>query len=124
MAYGDRFPHTAQVIEHRETGERIEGEKEVQDVAGAQFPCFLLLPTGGKEQPVPRGRRTITTPTLLLPPDIELSSAADIDVVAPELPPPYGGPTPVRWQVVGEATPFVRPGQMVGSMVTLKRVND
>lgn len=129
MAYGDQFPHTATPRRPTQSGTRVQGEREVKDVPGTPFACFLILPTGGREQPAPRGRRTVTTPTLLLPElddagaPVAITAELLIDVSAPEYAPQLGAET-VRWQVDGDATPFAKPGELVGSMVTLKRVRD
>jgi hypothetical protein len=130
VGYGDNFPHTASVIDFRETGARVQGEKEVKPFPGTPFACFLILPQGGAEQQLPRGRRTVTRPTLLVALEddagapVVISSAAKIDVTAPELAQFLDGLETVRWEVDGDPTPFARPGDPVGSMVNLKRVRD
>lgn len=104
----------------------IEGEPDVDEVPGTPFDCCLFLPQG-TEQAAPRGRRTITRPTLLLAAEddegLPVLAAAELllDIVAEEL----TGPTPVRWQVDGDPQPFGKPGtSIIGSQVALKRVRD
>lgn len=126
MALGDVLVHSAYVLRPVQSGARIEGEHDVEDEEGTPFDCFLILPRGGQESNAPRGRRTITRPTLLYEPEdqlngvVELDSTSKLMVTAEEL----TGPDPVEWQVDGDPTPFARPGELIGFEVNLKRVSD
>lgn len=119
-------PHTATPILYIVEGDRIEGERDVTPVPGTPFGCFLQLPGGEEDSGTPRGRRQIKRPTLLfratdLAGDvIDLSSADELDIVAPLL----TGPAAVRWQVVGTPEYLAAPRRLVGFQARLKRVED
>jgi hypothetical protein len=121
--------HTAVPLVPNEAGEWIEGEKEVKPVEGAPFPVLLQLPTGGAEENVPRGRRTIQQPQIIYEPfdalgaEVNLSPADELLVTAPELAGSLGAAT-TKWQVDGDPTPLAKPGFLVGFLARLKRVKD
>lgn len=124
---GIPVPHTAIPVYSIQSGERIEGEHDVEEVKGTPFGCFLMLPGGGEEDSAsPRGRRQIKRPTLLmratdsLGERINLSPADELLIEAPNV----TGPDPVRWQVVGTPEPFTPPRRLIGFQARLKRVED
>lgn len=130
MPYEDVLVHTATPLLWVTGPNWIEGEPDENRVPGTPFACCLFLPLPGQAQPR-RGRRVVSVPTLLLathdladsPVDVRASD--ELDITAPELPPPWGGPDPVRWQVEGDPQPFGPPGEdLVGMQVALKRVED
>lgn len=126
MPIGRVTVHTAVPVVATEAGEWIEGEKEVVDTSGTPFNVLLQLPTGGSEEVVPRGRRTIKQPQIIYEPfdvtggELTLSAEDELEVTAPEL----TGPDPVKWQVDGDPTPLAKPGFLIGFLARLKRVED
>lgn len=126
---GHALVHTAVPIISSEDGEWIEGERDVEPIDGAEFAVLLQLPTGGPEETVPRGRRTIQQPQILYEPfdveggEVELTAADEIKVTAEELKGALGDTVTV-WQVDGDPTPLSKPGFMVGYLARLKRVRD
>lgn len=128
MPFADIMVHVGVVLEVQSSGGYAQGEPaEVEPVPKQTIDCFLQLPRGADEdEEAPRGRRKITRPTLMYEPfdilggDFTLKAEDLIDITAPEL----TGPDPVRWQVVGDAEPFARPGDLIGSRSYLRRVED
>lgn len=107
--------------------EWVEGEPaETAPVEGTAFDCFLIVPSGGEEENVPRGRRKIRRPVILYEPfdvtgaDLALHAEDRVEITAPEL----TGSEPVLWQIEGEPTPMAKPGYLVGYEASLKRVED
>lgn len=129
MAMGHVLVHTAVPVISEEEGEWIEGETDVDAKDGTPFAVLFQLPTGGPEEVVPRGRRTIQQPQILYEPfdeaggEVELTAADELKVTAPELKAALGAETTV-WQVDGTPTPLSKPGFMVGFIARLKRVED
>lgn len=119
-------PHVATPILYLLSGERIEGERDVEEVEGTPFGCFLQIPLGQEATSSPRGRRQVKSPTLLMRKKdkagdvITLSNADELMIVAPLL----TGPDPVRWQVIGTPQPLAAPRRLVGFEARLKRVED
>jgi hypothetical protein len=119
-------PHTATPVLWVQSGERIEGERDVSMELGTPFGCFLQLPGGEEDSGTPRGRRQVKRPTLLfnardlIGEVIELSNADELLVEAPLL----TGPDPVRWQIVGTPEYLASPRRLVGFQARLKRVED
>lgn len=119
-------PHTATPVIFLQSGERIEGERDVAEEAGTPFGCFLQIPGGEEDGSTPRGRRQIKRPTLLFRPRdllgdvIALSNADELLIVAPNL----TGPDAVRWQVVGTPEILSAPRRLKGFQARLKRVED
>lgn len=110
-----------------ERPEYVEGEPETtRPVDGSPFDCLLILPRGGDEDEIPRGRRKVKRPVILFEPfdvtgaDFELRAEDRVKVTAPEL----TGVDPVLWQVEGDPTPMAKPGFLVGYEAALKRVED
>lgn len=126
MPIGRVTVHTAVPVEPRKSGDWVEGQRSGEPIEGAPFAVLLQLPTGGSEENVPRGRRTIKQPQILYEPfdatgaELAISSADELKVTAPEL----TGPDPVLWQVDGDPTPLAKPGLKIGFLARLKRVED
>ncbi|MGH2939450.1 MAG: hypothetical protein ACRDPE_15185 [Solirubrobacterales bacterium] len=129
MPIGRVTVHTAVPLVPTSTGEWIEGEEEVKPIEGTPFPVLLQLPTGGSEENVPRGRRTIQQPQIIYEPfdalgaEVVLSPADELLVTAAELAGALGALT-TKWQVDGDPTPLAKPGQLKGFLARLKRVKD
>jgi hypothetical protein len=129
MAMGHALVHTAVPRVSSEEGEWVEGERDVGPKDGTPFPVLLQLPTGGSEETVPRGRRSIQQPQILYEPfdveggEVTLTAADELKVTAEDLKGALGGATTV-WQVDGDPTPLAKPGQLVGYLARLKRVKD
>lgn len=119
-------PHTATPVLWVQSGDRIEGERDVTPVDGTPFGCYLILPGGEEDSGSARGRRQIKRPTILyrakdLAGDvIDLRASDEVRIVAPNV----TGPDPVTWQVVGSPEPFTPPRRLVGFQARLKRVED
>lgn len=119
-------PHTATPVIYIQSGDYIEGESDVSRELATPFGCYLILPGGEEDSSTPRGRRNVKRPSLLFRPRdkigqlIELSSADELEIVAPNV----TGPDPVLWQVVGTPQPFTPPRRLVGFEARLRRVED
>lgn len=119
-------PHTATPIIYVQSGERIEGETDIEAQSATPFGCFLQIPQGTEDDDNPRGRRNVKRPTLLFRARdivgdvIDLRPEDELDIVAPKL----TGPDPVRWQVVGTPEYLAGPRKLVGFQVRLRRVED
>lgn len=119
-------PHTATPVLWVQSGERVEGERDVSRELGTPFGCYLILPGGEEDSGTPRGRRNVKRPTLLYRPKdragdvIRLNSADELEIIALNA----TGPDPVLWQVVGSPEPFTPPRRLVGFQARLKRVED
>lgn len=126
MPLGTVTVHRAVPIEARKSETWVEGQRAVDREKGIPFSVLLQLPTGGAEEVVPRGRRTVRQPQILYEPfddegnDVLLSAEDELEVTAPEL----TGPEPVCWEVDGEPTPLAKPGHLIGYLARLKRVED
>jgi hypothetical protein len=113
-------------VAYFESGERIEGERDVEPFTGVPFGCFLQVPGGEEDSSTPRGRRQVKRPTLLYRPKdalgelIDLAATDELLILAPLI----TGPGPVRWQVVGSPEPLAAPRRRVGFQARLRRVED
>lgn len=128
MPLGSVLVHTAvRLREVAESGEYVEGEPpETKPTEGPPFDCFLILPRGGSEANVPRGRRVVDRPVILYEPldqtgaDLSLDAADEVLITAEEL----FGSEPKKYQIDGDPTPLAKPGFVVGFEAALKRVDD
>lgn len=125
MPLPDVCVHPARVVEWRKTGQKIQGEQEVQPVPGQSFMCFLILP-GAKPVENPWSRKVVTQPTILFTPfdvtgaPFELKRSVEVFITAPEL----TGPDEVKWYVDGDPEPFAKPGLRIGSQVGLRKTRE
>lgn len=119
-------PHTATPIIYLQSGERIQGERDVERHPATPFGCFLQIPAGSEDDSQPRGNRQVKRPTLLyrrldvIGDVIDLHPADELEIVAPLL----TGDGAVVWQVLGSPEPLGGPRKIVGFQARLRRVED
>lgn len=116
MPVEDIMVHTATPAGVVESGEWIEGERDVsRDASATPFGCCLFLPRGSEDAGGMRSRQ-VSRPTLLyLPTDLQgepvtVGPNDELVIDAPELAQWTGG-NPSRWQVDGRPQPAGPPGE-------------
>ena len=132
MAYGDVLRHRGVKVETTEGANWVGGEPDTNDDApsSVSFGCHVFLPLTA-DQPVPRGTRRVTEPTLLLPTlddsgqPLVLKPESKVNVTCPSEPEHVRVLIEGSWQIQSGPQPFGPPGnQAVGQQAIVKRVTD